>query len=151
MTENLELDAGPNLADLVTADNQAAAGSLKKNSDDLSMNLYAQSEQAMKQGHLESATDALEQLIERYPNSPNAELAHYDLALLAYRARHYAEAIRRLNAILSSPQQHSLRTPAKRLRCRALAASGDANHNANHNANGDAQANDCEQAGHRQR
>ena len=84
--------------------------------------IYADAEQAMERGKLAVAAELLERVVALFPDSPDAVVAAFDLALLSYRAGNFGEAIVRLDAMLVGKPTGAVYNAARLLRCRAVAS-----------------------------
>jgi TolA-binding protein len=87
--------------------------------------LYQSGLLALLQGDLSSATQAFEDLVVRFPYDDFADNAHYQLGLIRYRNRHYAEARRNFQAAARLFPSSEIRAESFRMWGEASIALGD--------------------------
>jgi TolA-binding protein len=80
--------------------------------------LYARADAALGHGDPGAAEAALDELLARFPDSPQASQALYDLAQLAHRRGDLARAREDLTRLLAGSPPDALAEPARYLACR---------------------------------
>ncbi len=92
---------------------------------DSASSLYAEAERDLGAGQRATAEQTLIDLLARFPTSPQAASALYDLAGIARARGEYAKAITWLDRLLAAAPPASVREPAAYLRCRVRVDAGD--------------------------